>query len=133
MKRAFSMSPNNILPFYMTYPYPMLYQEEDRMIQDLEYIQQLYPQEAKVILAKVIQRLDRIDYPNSIIYDEYPDQIGIYQIASAILLEIVREREERRVPLTEEAKLWLSDLIKLVLYQEIFKRRYQRKNGYLRF
>lgn len=103
------------------------------MIQDLEYIQQLYPQEAKVILAKVIQRLDRIDYPNSIIYDEYPDQIGIYQIASAILLEIVREREERRVPLTEEAKLWLSDLIKLVLYQEIFKRRYQRKNGYLRF
>lgn len=127
------MQKNMILPFYMTYPYPMVYQEEDRMIRDLEYMQQLYPKEARSILRRVIRKLDPMDYPNSILYDEFPDQIGIYRIAAAILKEIEEEKKAQGETQTDETRLWMADLVKVILYQEIFKRRYERKNGYLRF
>ena len=46
--RKFStMYEHKILPFYMAYPLPMYYQEEDTVIRDLEYLQQMYPAEAK--------------------------------------------------------------------------------------
>ena len=49
------MYEHKILPFYMTYPLPMYYEEEDTIIRDLEYLQQMYPAE-----AKRYQILDRI-------------------------------------------------------------------------
>ncbi len=127
------MRQNPILPFYMSYPYPMFYEEKDRMMKDLEYMQQLYPDEAKKILVRVVTYLERIDYDGSIIYDEYPDRIGIYRIVASILDDIKRENEDALMPLSKEKELWMQDLIKLVLFQEIFRRRYERKNGYLKF
>lgn len=41
------MPRDNILPFYMIYPLPLGAQEEEAMIRDLEYMQQLYPADAK--------------------------------------------------------------------------------------
>ena len=32
------MYEHKILPFYMTYPLPMYYEEEDTIIRDLEYL-----------------------------------------------------------------------------------------------
>ena len=127
------MRQSPILPFYMSYPYPMFYEEKDKMIQDLEYIQQLYPDEAKRILKRVVVYLEKIDYSGSIIYDEYPDQIGIYRIVASILDDIKKENEKAGVPLSREKEIWMQDLIKLVLFQDIFRRRYERKNGYLKF
>lgn len=36
-----------ILPFYMTYPMPLIWEEEDTVMRDLEYLQELYPRQAK--------------------------------------------------------------------------------------
>lgn len=41
------MYDRKILPFYMTYPLPVYYEEEDSIIRDLEYMQQMYPSEAR--------------------------------------------------------------------------------------
>lgn len=127
------MKQSQVLPFYMTYPYPMFYEEKDKMLQDLEYMQELYPEEAKRVLRYVINHLEKIDYPGSIIYDEYPDRIGIYRIVSSILNQIKHESQKNGTPLSTEKQLWIQDMIKLVLYHELFKRRHERKNGYLRF
>lgn len=117
-----------ILPFYMAYPYPYGYEEQNRRMQDLEYMQQLYPQEAKNILRKVIYHLDPIDYKGSFLYDEYPDQLQLYRVVASILAELRKEAMDREEAWMPEKEMWLQDMIKLVLYQEVFKRRY--KNSY---
>ena len=117
-----------ILPFYMAYPYPYGYEEQNRRMQDLEYMQQLYPQEAKNILRKVIYHLDPIDYKGSFLYDEYPDQLQLYRVVASVLAELRKEAMDREEAWMPEKEMWLQDMIKLVLYQEVFKRRY--KNSY---
>ena len=117
-----------ILPFYMAYPYPYGFEEQTRRMQDLEYMQQLYPQQAKNILRKVIYHVDPIDYKGSFIYDEYPDQLQLYRVVASIFAEMKKEATEMEETWSPEREMWLQDMIKLVLYQEVFKRR--SKNSY---
>ena len=49
-----------ILPFYMTYPLPLYYQEEDTATRDLEYLQQMYPAEAKKYQKIIADTLDKL-------------------------------------------------------------------------
>lgn len=117
-----------ILPFYMAYPYTYGYEEQTRRMQDLEYMQQLYPQEAKNILKKVIYHIDPMDYKGSFIYDEFPDRLQLYKVVASILTEMKKESAGKEESWSSEREMWLQDMIKLVLYQEIFKRR--SKNSY---
>lgn len=112
-----------ILPFYMAYPYPYGFEEQTRRMQDLEYMQQLYPQQAKNILRKVIYHVDPIDYKGSFIYDEYPDQLQLYRVVASIFAEMKKEAINMDETWSPEREMWLQDMIKLVLYQEVFKRR----------
>ena len=117
-----------ILPFYMAYQYPYGLEEQARRMQDLEYMQQLYPQQAKNILRKVIYHIDPIDYKGSFIYDEYPDQLQLYRVVASIFAEMKKEALDMDETWSPEREMWLQDMIKLVLYQEVFKRR--SKNSY---
>ena len=117
-----------ILPFYMAYPFPYGFEEQTRRMQDLEYMQQLYPQQAKDILRKVIYHIDPIDYKGSFIYDEYPDQLQLYRVVASIFAEMKKEAMDMNETWSPEREMWLQDMIKLVLYQEVFKRR--SKNSY---
>ncbi len=67
------MRQSRILPFYMAYPMPLFYQEQDTVTRDLEYLQEMYPAEAKKYQKVIAGILDRLDYEGSMIYDEYPD------------------------------------------------------------
>ena len=62
------MRGNKVLPFYMTYPLPMAYEDEDAMLRDLDYLQQMYPQDAKKYQKKIVAILDKMDYEGSMIY-----------------------------------------------------------------
>ena len=55
------MNQSRILPFYMAYPLPMYYQQEDSVTRDLEYLQQMYPSQAKKFQKKIAEMLDHID------------------------------------------------------------------------
>ena len=73
------------LPFYMTYPMPMFWEEEDDAIRDLEYFLQLYPQDAQRYQKKISDILDTMDYNGSMIYDEYPDRMALYRLGGGYL------------------------------------------------
>ena len=66
------MNQSRILPFYMAYPLPMYYQEEDTVTRDLEYLQQMYPSEAKRYQKIIAGILDQMDYEGSCISVELP-------------------------------------------------------------
>ena len=130
-----AMYEQRILPFYMTYPLPMYYQEEDSIIRDLEYLQQMYPAEAKRYQKLIASILDKLDYEGSMIYDEYPDRWQLYKLSMDILDRIKTEdkkkEEEERVP--PEKWEWMGDMIQILLFYEIYKRRHNSRRGILRF
>ena len=129
------MYEHKILPFYMTYPLPMYYEEEDTIIRDLEYLQQMYPAEAKRYQKLICNILDKLDYEGSMIYDEYPDKWQLYKLSRDILDRIKRaeEKDAPEVEIPAEKWEWIGDLVQILLFYEIYKRRHNSRRGILRF
>ena len=129
------MYERKILPFYMTHPLPMYYQEEDSIIRDLEYLQQMYPSEAKKYQKVIAGILDKLDYEGSMIYDEYPDKWQLYKLSRDILDRIKRaeEKDAPEVEIPAEKWEWIGDLVQILLFYEIYKRRHNSRRGILRF
>ncbi|MDE6607889.1 MAG: hypothetical protein K2K54_09085 [Lachnospiraceae bacterium] len=129
------MNNHRILPFYMTYPMPLFYQEEDSVQRDLEYLQQMYPAQAKRYQRKVASILDKIDYEGSMIYDEYPDRMRLYQLAEDILNQIKREDMEENGEKDENPEKWsrIGEMIQVLLFYEIYRRRHTNHRGILKF
>lgn len=120
-----------ILPFYMAYPMPVIWEEEDTVMRDLEYLQELYPRQAKKYRKRIEELLERFDSKGSVLYDEYPDRMTLYKMAQDIYAvleqEEKREQEETAAPLGPES----MELIQVLLYGEIFRRR--QKKGFRKF
>ena len=129
------MQERRILPFYMTYPLPMYYQEEDSVIKDSEYLQQLYPAEAKRYQKVITGILDTLDYSDSMIYDEYPDKWQLYKLSMDIADRIKREdiKNNPDAVFPEEKWKWLGDLVQILVCYEIYRRRHNSRRGVLRF
>ena len=119
----------------MTYPLPMYYEDDNKVMRDLEYLQQLYPAEAKKYQKKIASILDKIDYEGSLIYDEYPDRWLLYKLANEVLeiLKCDTSGREEDCDMNAEKWEWISDMIQILLYYEIYKRRHCDKPGILRF
>lgn len=125
---------NGIIPFYVAYPNYQMYSDEYRRMQDLEYLQAMYPAEVKEYQKKINQVLDRIDYAGSMIYDEYPDRITLYKLAEDITDSIIRDKKMRED--TDEGKMdkeHIGIVVQILLYYEIHKRRYKRSDSFLNF
>ncbi len=105
---------NGPLPFYMAYPGYFNPGKEAALLEDLEYLQQLYPNDVKRFRNRVAQILDMSDYEGSMIYDEYPDQCSLRNLAKAICG--ILEKEEENPPGEE--------MVQVLLYNEIYKRRH---------
>ena len=146
------MNQSRILPFYMAYPLPMYYQEEDSVTRDLEYLQQMYPMEAKRYQKIIVDTLNQMDYEGSMIYDEYPDKWQLYRLTQIIMDKIKRmESNETNMPNemlgnmsmnnAENAsgrnmeRQWehLEEFIQVLLYYEIYKKRHANHRGILKF
>ncbi len=145
------MNQSRILPFYMAYPLPMFYQQEDTVTRDLEYLQQMYPAEAKKYQKIIAEVLDKLDYEGSMIYDEYPDKWQIYRLTQMIVDKIKQQQEEERASTenmknemnpemsntTERAPAmdwdWITEFIQVILFYEIYKKRHTNRNGILKF
>lgn len=132
------MNQSRILPFYMAYPLPMYYQEEDTATRDLEYLQQMYPSEAKRYQKIIAEILNQIDYEGSCIYDEYPDKWQLYRLTKTIMDKIKRmEKAEMTAAETtdiqEKPWEWIEEFVQVLLYYEIYKKRHANHNGILKF
>ncbi len=117
------------LPFYMTYPMRTLQNQENQAARDIEYLREMYPQEAKKLLNRIAEVLDKIDYEESMIYDEYPDRWQLYRLAESIIRILKNESEERNEIKTPEMWEWISDMVQVLLFDEIFNRRHGDKKG----
>ena len=124
---------NPIIPFYVAYPNYQMYSDEYRRMQDLEYLQAMYPSDVKKYQRKINQVLDRIDYEGSMIYDEYPDRISLYKLATDITEMIVSEMRNEQMEESQIDKEHIGTIVQILLYYEIHKRRYKRTDSFLNF
>lgn len=126
---------HRILPFYMAYPEPYFMREETSVLRDLEYLQQLYPAQAKRLQKRIGEILDRMDYEGSILYDEYPDKWQLYRLGDSVVEILKREEEEKEdaEPNSPEKWDWIKDMVLLLLYYEIYRRRHGRRRGFLKY
>ena len=124
-----------VLPFYLSYQTPYFMWEEDSVLRDLEYLQEMYPRQAKDLQKRIISVLDKLDYEGSMLYDEYPDKWQLYRLTDTVVGILRHEEEEKEVPehITEEKWEWIKDMVQIVLYYEIYKRRHGGRRGFLKF
>lgn len=131
------MKQSRILPFYMAYPLPLYYEEEDTVTRDLEYLQQMYPLEAKKYQKIIVDTLDRLDYEGSMIYDEYPDRWQIYRLTQFIVDKIkkMESEAESQPDHAAEEKDWdrITEFVQVLLCYEIYRKRHSNRNGILKF
>lgn len=117
---------NSKLPYYMAYPMPLAYDDERMERRDYEYMKSLYPDTAKKVLPYVEEECDRNEYPCSMIYDEYPDRFLLRMMCNRIFDKVVSQEKL-------EPEDWLRNLIEVILYQELFKRRSDDRRNRRRF
>ena len=129
------------LPFYMVYDMeenrgnmsmqmPWL-GEEHMFCRDYEYMKSTYPDMVKRIMPYVEEECDRMEYSGSMMFDEYPDQLQVRMMCrrsfNKFLKDNSRERNEN-----DDSDQWIRDLIWVLMWQEILRRRsdyrkYRRK------
>lgn len=109
---------NGPLPFYMSYPGFQSPGGEQGMLQDLEYLQQMYPNDVKRYQKRIADILDKADYEGSMIYDEYPDRLCLLHLADSM-----------RRTLEQEGMTPSEDVVQLLLLNEVYKRRHGGRRG----
>ena len=134
------------MPFYMTYPIPTYYNDDDIIEKDLDYMKELYPDLAKKVQSYIEEACDRMDYKGSMIYDDYPDKIMLRKTAKDIYDKIKNfgdlqfdvlkndDNQEHKVysmNYPPYRRCWdgsciINDLIEILLFNEIFRRRHRR-------
>ena len=105
-------------PFYMAYESGYFTDgnsDEWMSRRDYEYMRSAYPDTAKRMLPHIERECDKLEYTGSMMYDEYPDQLQLRMMCRRIF-DKVKETEEN-------AEDWLMELIQVMTYHEVMKRR----------
>ena len=110
---------NGPLPFYMAYPGCFAPGQEALLLQDLEYLQQMYPADVKRYQKRIAEVLDKADYEGSMIYDEFPDRYSLRALAGTMMK--VLQKEEKNPP--------SEGMIQVLLLNEVYKRRHGGRRG----
>jgi len=67
---------------------------EDRILEDMEYLQQMYPTYAKNYQSVISSVVDKMDYEGSFIYDQYPDKLSIQRMVSSVMI-VIKANEDK--------------------------------------
>lgn len=125
------------LPYHMAHPYPMYMQEEDDE-KDFERLQSMMPVAARLVQPLVEEECDRMEYDGSLMFDEYPDKVMMEQMVNRIYQEVQKVQGQQEEEQEEGNGIFatvcrgckdgkfgegLSDLIKVMLFEEMHRRR----------
>lgn len=148
---------NERMPYYMAYPVPFSYDDERTERRDIEYLRSMYPDIPKRLLPYVEEECDRMEYENSMVYDQYPDKLQLKLMCRRICDNVGRherfsfgdfgsgdcacgcsadqnaEGERRQSGNNNIEAQSLRDLIEVMLYQEIYRRRCDHRRRCRRF
>ena len=124
-----------IVPFYMAYPLPVNYQDEQEMVRDMEYLQSQHSMEIRQLRKHIADTINLMDYEGSMIYDEYPDRFSMERQSKMICDNKKKTYGDDESCVFHKMLSWdgFEDIIRLLVYDEILKRRHRRKKGYLQF
>ena len=147
---------NERMPYYMAYPVPFSYDDERTERRDIEYLRSMYPDIPKRLLPYVEEECDRMEYETSMVYDQYPDKLQLKLMCRRICDNVGRHERlsfgdigsgdcacgcsadqnaegERRQSGNHIEAQSLRDLIEVMLYQEIYRRRCDHRRRCRRF
>lgn len=113
---------DKFLPFYMTYADSSLYSRERIQEQEFALMKSYYPETARKIQEKVEEECQLMDYEGSRLYDEHPDKFMMHRLYRQIRSQVDGEMAAQEIP--DE---FLDELIQVLLYQEISRRRCRRR------
>lgn len=125
------------IPFYMAYPFLLPLDQEQAQEKDLQVMKSFYSRRAARIQEKADQECDRMEYDGSMMFDEYPDKFMMEHLCRKIEQEVLKEEEgNTSVLIIEETcqggqgscgnrreEEGLRDLIGVILFNEMFRRR----------
>lgn len=129
------------MPYYQMYGYPSVFQDEQEHERDMERLKEMYPDMAKKILRHVEEECDKMEYEGSMMFDEHPDRVMLMKITNDIY-DKVKDEMEMGQPQQEEVtsmnkgerrpvppkNRWLGDLVEVLLFQEMHRRRCRHRN-----
>lgn len=102
---------------------------EDR---DIDYVKEMYPMTFSKIQEIVERECDRQEFTGSMMFDEYPDKLGILQMVNRIHKKVKEDEKEckegDKCPHYPDEQ-WLKDIIMVLLLNEMYRRR-RRKRYY---
>jgi adenylate kinase family enzyme len=132
------------IPYYEGLQFPIDMSEEEQMERDKEYMKSLYPAQAKNIQALVDEECDKLEYEGSVMFDEYPDKLSLKKIGKDIFAKYNNDSvkvDAEEISETDELYMMnynyhrrpvvpgpgpnnpIMDIIDILLFNEIFKRR----------
>lgn len=100
---------------------------------DIEYVKEMYPATFDKIQELVEKECNRQEYIGSMIFDEYPDKMGILRMVNLIFDGIKKDESEcmegdNCIKYPDDN--WLKDIIMVLLLNEMYRRRQKRKKYY---
>ena len=125
------------IPFYMAYPFLLPLDQEQAQEKDLQVMKSFYSRRAARIQEKADRECDQMEYDGSMMFDEYPDKFMMEHLCRKIEQEVLKEEEgNTSVLIIEETcqgeqgscgnrreEEGLRDLIGVILFNEMFRRR----------
>lgn len=101
---------------------------------DMNYVKEMYPKTFAKLQEIVDDECDRQEFAGSMMFDEYPDKIGMMRIRNRVFDRLQLEnvscvemsRECQKYPEDE----WVKDIIMVLLLNEMCRRRRQRRRYY---
>ena len=109
-------------PFYAAQGNSEFYNEEREQEREFDLMKSYYPDTARKIQEKAEAQCQMLDYEGSRLYDEYPDRFMLYHICSQVKEEMSSDTIAQEMP-----GGFLDDLIEVLVYQEISRRRCRRR------
>ena len=114
--------------------------EPGQMEEDWLYMQQLYPNTARKLVYYIEDAADRLEYENSMMFDNYPDRIAVEQVVKEII-PAIQENDPALITMPEDTaesdrkgdQTWdscMEEMIQIMLLGEMHHRRwrYQQMN-----
>ena len=106
---------------------PSGWQEDQEAGKDMEYFRAMYPEKMKRLQRSISDLCDTIDYEGSILYDEYPDRVGVRRLCGEIY------RRELQEDAGEAEAEWMKAAIEVLFCHEICARRIRRRTWRKRY
>lgn len=120
-------------PFFKAYPLQAVFEDERMQDRDMEYLKSMYPYAAREIIPLVEDECDKMEYEGSMMFDECPDKLMLRRIRNRICDQVKYLDEDEDGTVKTMAlgnnrsrpprETWLPDLVDVLLFQELNRRR----------